>query len=264
MQPAAFAPAPALRPDAALAPEVSAIAAVIVDEGSGAVLFDKQAHLPLPPASLTKIATLILALEHGDLDAQVDIDVDSASMRGSTIMGIEPGDRFTLRDLLYGLILPSGNDAALAIGRYVSGSDAAFVDKMNDLLDRLGLVDSHFQNPHGLGGINHVTSAYDLAMLSRYGMSLPLFRDIVNTSHYVAKGNREISLWNIDTFLGYIGADGIKTGYTRGAGRTLAASMTRNGHRLYAIVLNAPNRDMDAYLMLNWAFNNYTWAAAPQ
>ena len=169
-------------------------------------------------------------------------------MRGSTVMGLLPGDRFTLRDLLYGLMLPSGNDAALAIGRYVAGSDEAFVAEMNELVTRLGLSDSHFANPHGLGGVNHVTSAYDLAMLSRYGMSLPGFYDIVNTRHYwKAQGNRVIEVANITGFLRmYRGADGVKTGYTRNAGSTLAAGAWRDGHRLYAVILNSGSREADA------------------
>ncbi len=242
------------------APAVAGLAAVLVDEASGAVLYDKGARVALPPASLTKIATAILALEHGDLDAWVDIDVDSSAMRGSTVMGILPGDRFRLRDLLYGLMLPSGNDAALAIGRFVAGSDFAFVDQMNALLTRLGLRDSHFANPHGLGNRDHVTSAYDLAMLSRYAMTLPGFKEIVNTPYYSARGSRALSFANINTFLGYYGgADGIKTGYTRSAGSTLAASASRNGHRLYVVVLNSSVRNEDARLLLNWAYTNFTW-----
>src|SRR5678815_3587724 len=160
------------------APKNNALAAVLIDEPSGVILYEKNAHDQLPPASLTKIVTLILALEHGGLDEWVDVDVDSRTMRGSTVMGLIPGDRFTLRDLLYGLMLPSGNDAALAIGRHIAGSDAAFVEQMNTLSKRLGLTDSLFANPHGLGGgVTHYTSAYDLAMFSRYGMTLPGFRE---------------------------------------------------------------------------------------
>jgi D-alanyl-D-alanine carboxypeptidase (penicillin-binding protein 5/6) len=240
---------------------VNAIAAVVIDEASGAVLFDKNAHTALPPASLTKIATAILTLERGDLDAQVDVDVDSAAMRGSSVMGIEPGDRFSVRDLLYGLMLPSGNDAALALGRHVAGSDLAFVGQMNGLLARLGLRDSHFENPHGLGGRNHVASAYDLGMLARYAMTLPGFYDVVNARAYVAHGSRTIALTNVNTFLGAIpGADGVKTGYTRGAGQTLVASAYRNGHRVYAVVLNSVTRNDDAARLLNWAFTSFAWS----
>jgi D-alanyl-D-alanine carboxypeptidase (penicillin-binding protein 5/6) len=260
-QPAAWAAPP--RPKSAIlpaVPEVGAVAAVLVDEASGEVLFDKNAHLPLPPASLTKIATLVLAPESGRVDEWVDVDVDSRTMRGSTVMGLIPGDRFQLRDLLYGLMLPSGNDAALAIGRHLAGSDAAFVAQMNQLMRRQGLRESNFLNPHGLGGGLHATSAHDLAMLSRYGMSLPGFRDVVTARAWTARGSRALPFSNINTFLtAYAGADGLKTGYTRSAGSTLAASATRNGHRLYAIVLNSSSRDEDARRLMNWAFTNLTW-----
>jgi D-alanyl-D-alanine carboxypeptidase (penicillin-binding protein 5/6) len=241
-------------------PAITGLAAVVVDEASGEVLYDKDARVALPPASLTKIATAILALERGNLDAWVETDVDSRLMRGSTVMGLEPGDRFRLRDLLYGLMLPSGNDAALAIGRHISGSDVAFVAEMNQLLKRLGLSDSRFANPHGLGSRDHVVSAYDLAMLSRYAMTLPGFNEIVDARSWTARGSRTLNFSNINTFLGvYPGADGVKTGYTRSAGSTLAASASRNGHRLYVIVLNSPVRNEDARLLLNWAFTNFTW-----
>jgi D-alanyl-D-alanine carboxypeptidase len=261
LEPLAWAAAPVLRDRAQAAPQVSALAAVVIDEASQAVLYDKDAHAALPPASLTKIATLIVALERSqDLDAWVETDVDSSTMRGSTVMGLLPGDRFTLRDLLYGLMLPSGNDAALAIGRHVSGSDAGFVAEMNALLKRFGLRNSNFANPHGLGSGNHNASAYDLAMLARYGMSLPEFRTIVRAPRWNAAGSRDISYANINTFLfNYPGADGVKTGYTRRAGSTLVASATRNGHRLYAVVLNAPSRDSDAGRLLSWAFANHVW-----
>jgi D-alanyl-D-alanine carboxypeptidase len=261
LEPLAWAPAPVLRDRAQAAPEVSALAAVVIDEASQAVLYDKDAHAALPPASLTKIATLIVALERSqDLDAWVETDVDSSAMRGSTVMGLLPGDQFSLRDLLYGLMLPSGNDAALAIGRHVSGSDVGFVAEMNSLLKRFGLSDSNFANPHGLGNTNHNASAYDLAMLARYGMSLPDFREIVKAPRWNANGSRQISYANINTFLfNYPGADGVKTGYTRRAGPTLVASATRNGHRLYAVVLNAQSRDLDASRLLSWAFANHVW-----
>jgi D-alanyl-D-alanine carboxypeptidase (penicillin-binding protein 5/6) len=242
-------------------PLTSALAAVVVDEASGEVLYDKNAHERLAPASLTKIATLILALESNRLDEWVSVDVDSRLMIGSSVMGLEPGDRFTLRDLLYGLMLPSGNDAALAIGRHISGSDTAFVAQMNALVARLGLKDTNFINPHGLGGTEHYTSAYDLAILSRYGMTLPGFYEIVNTRYYEAVGQpRSIDLSNISTFLsGFPGAVGLKTGYTRRAGPTLAASAMRDGHRVYAVILNSQTRDDDARRLLNWVFTNLSW-----
>ncbi|MEX1103869.1 MAG: D-alanyl-D-alanine carboxypeptidase family protein [Dehalococcoidia bacterium] len=250
---------PPLRIDVA-PPEVSAIAAVVLDEASGAVLYEKDGYRPLPPASTTKIATAILAIEHGGLDAEVVSDVDASLMARSSVMGLRLEDRFTLRDLLYGLMLPSGNDAALAIGRAVSGSDAAFVAEMNGLLDRMGLDTSHFANPHGLGARNHVVSARDLAVLARYAMTLPEYRDITCTYSYRAAGSRTINMVSANSFVfAYPGADSAKIGYTRSAGNTLVASATRNGHRLYAVVLNTSSRDADAARLLDWAFANHTW-----
>jgi D-alanyl-D-alanine carboxypeptidase (penicillin-binding protein 5/6) len=260
LMPEPWADRPHLRANHAPFPWVDATAAIVIDEASAAVLYDKEAHSGRAPASLTKIATLILALEHGNLDEMVEIDVNSSTMRGSTVMGLMPGDRFSLRDLLYGLMLPSGNDAALAIGRHIAFSDQAFVAQMNLLLQRLGLNESHFANPHGLGNNNHYVSPYDLAMLARYGMTLPEFHQIVNAPSWVARGNRTLAFGNINTFLySFRGADGVKTGYTRSAGPTLVASAYRNGHRLYAVVLNSPSRDYDATVLLNWAFANHTW-----
>jgi D-alanyl-D-alanine carboxypeptidase len=231
-----------------------------VDEASGVVLYEKDAYRPLPPASTTKIATAILAIEHGNLEAEVVSDVDASLMRGSSVMGLRPGDRFTVRDLLYGLLLPSGNDAALAIGRHVSGSDAAFVADMNHLLYRLGMDTSHFANAHGLGSRGHAVSARDLAMLARYAMTLPEFQQILATYSHRAEGSRTIDLVSANSFtFSYPGADGAKIGYTRSAGNTLVAWATRNGHRLYAVVLNTTSRDADAARLLDWAFANHTW-----
>jgi D-alanyl-D-alanine carboxypeptidase (penicillin-binding protein 5/6) len=242
------------------APAVSAVAAVVVDEASGTVLYEKDAYRPLPPASTTKVATAILAIEHGGLDEQVLSDVDASLMPRSSVMGLRPGDVFTLRDLLYGLMLPSGNDAALAIGRHIAGSDADFVAKMNNLLWRLGMDRSNFANPHGLGNANHLVTARDLAMLARYGMTLPEFREIMATYSYTAHGSRTINMVSANSFtFSYPGADGAKIGYTRSAGNTLVAWATRNGHRLYAVVLNSTNRDGEAARLLDWAFANHTW-----
>jgi serine-type D-Ala-D-Ala carboxypeptidase (penicillin-binding protein 5/6) len=187
--------------------------------------------------------------------------VDYRRMPGSSVMGIIPGDCFTVRDLLYGLMLPYGNDAALAIGRFQAGSDDAFVHLMNTFVARLGLTGTHFTDPHGLGSSQHRSSAYDIAMLSRYGMTQhPLFRDIVAKRNWTAHGDREVSMINTNSFLGQFGnADGVKTGFTGAAGRTLAASASRNGKRLYAVILNDDNRHATAAALLDWAFANHSW-----
>jgi serine-type D-Ala-D-Ala carboxypeptidase (penicillin-binding protein 5/6) len=234
----------------------------VLDEASGTLLYGKNAQLPLPPASLTKVATAIAALESGSLDNAVAVDVDSRKMRSSTVMGLLPGDVFSLRDLMYGLLLPSGNDAALAIGRHVAGSDAEFVARMNALAARLGLEQTRFQNAHGLSARNHFSSAEDLAFLARHAMSIPEFRQIVGTDAHVASGTRSLEFTNLNPFLQiYPGADGVKTGYTWRSGRTMLASATRDGHRVYVVLLNAPEMEKDAQALMDWAFTSFRWSA---
>lgn len=252
---------PPLRIGTAGVPQLGALTAVVVDGDSGAVLYEKDARRPLPPASLTKIATAILTVEQGQLDALVEIDVDSGKMAGSSLMGLRPGDEFSVRDLLYGLMLESGNDAALALGRALAGSDASFVAQLNALLARIGLTDSKLLNPHGLDEAGHRTSAYDLAMLARYGMGFEAFREVVETLNWVAEGSRRIVLKNGNAFLGYSGADGVKTGFTTGARETVAASATRGGHRVFVVLLNAPARFAEAGALLDWVFSNFCWPA---
>jgi len=239
-------------------PAISARAAVVIDAASGAMLYDHDARRPLPPASLTKLLTAVLAIEGSAPDRWVNTQVDARRMTGSSVMGLRPGDCFSVRDLLYGLMLPSGNDAALALARHVAGSDEAFVQAMQTLAGRLGLSASSFIDPHGLGGPGHYASAYDVALIARYAMTLPLFDEIARTSSYTARGTRTLSMSSQNQFLlTYPGADGLKTGYTDEAGRTLAVSATRNGRRLIAVLLNAPARFEDARALMDWAFENW-------
>ena len=254
--------APAPQPlESAPAPAISADAAVVIDADSGAVLYEKASRQPFAPASLTKIATAILAIEGSDLAAWVDSDIDSRAMADSSVMGLLPGDCFTVTDMLYGLMLPSGNDAALALGRHLTGSDEGFVFAMNTLLHRLGLEDSNFENPHGLDEAGHHASAYDLAMLARYGMTLPEFESVVGETYWTAQGSRTLTMHNGNHLLGsYPDADGVKTGFTDEAGLTLVASATREGRRLFVVLLDAPNRFDEARWLLDWAFEDHLWA----
>ena len=256
--PSAPAPLPVHRKPA---PEISADAAVVIDADSGAVLYEKDSRQPFAPASLTKIATAILAIEGSDLAGWVDSDVDSRAMHDSSVMGLLPGDCFTVTDILYGLMLPSGNDAALALGRHLTGSDGDFVFAMNTLVHRLGLEDSNFENPHGLDEAGHHASAYDLAMLARYGMTLPEFEAIVGETYWTAQGSRTLTMYNGNHLLGsYPDVDGVKTGFTDEAGLTLVASATREGRRLLVVLLDAPNRFSEARWLLDWAFADHLWA----
>jgi D-alanyl-D-alanine carboxypeptidase (penicillin-binding protein 5/6) len=226
------------------------------------LLYEKDAGRALPPASLTKIASAVVALEEAaSIDESVTVDIDSRLMRSSSVMGLLPGDQFPLSDLIYGMMLPSGNDAALAVGRHVAGSDAAFVAKMNALARRLQLDDTRFVNPHGLSARSHLSSARDLGVLARYAMNIPKFREIVATPAHTASGSRTIELKNVNPFLHISpGADGVKTGYTWRSGRTMLASATRDGHRLYVVLLNAPEMEKDAQALMDWAFNSFIWA----
>jgi len=260
--PAPSAPAPrkiGLKP----APTAGAAAIAIVDGDSGALLYDKNAMTPRAPASLTKIATAILAVEATDLGAGVTVDVDGARMAattGSTIMGLRPGECYTMRDLLYGLMLPSGNDAAVAIAKYEAGSEPAFVRQMNTLVRRLGLAGTMFTDPHGLGSPQHRSTAYDLTMMARYGMTLPAFREVVGSPLRTTGGSRTLSFSNTNALLRrYPGADGVKTGFTEDAGRTIVVSAVRNGHRVFVTLLDDPDREESAVALLDWVFQTYQW-----
>ena len=268
-----FGAAPYLRPlpNPSAAPPVllakvqprkpQARAAIVIDADSGAVLYEHNAHVAIPPASLTKVVTGLLAIERGNLDEPVRVNVDSRLMNGSTVMGLIPGDRFTLRQLVFGLLLESGNDAALAIAQHLSGSEEAFVQEMNATVAAIGLFESHFTNPHGLSEGGQVASAYDLGMLARYALTLPAFADVVSTRERVVEGSRSLELENGNEFLDlYRGADGIKTGFTEDAGPTLIASASRDGHRVIVVLMNAGGRSGDAAALLDWAFGNHCWA----
>lgn len=242
-------------------PALGAQAAIVVDGDSGAVLFDKDGHTPLPPASTTKIMTALLALERGRLDDEIEVQLDNRAYWGS-VMGVRNGDRFTLRDLLYGLMLPSGNDAAYVIAVHLAGSERSFADQMTDRMRELGLTESVFINASGLGRTEvNLVSAHDLAQLARYAMRNPEFARIVNTRSWTARGSRVIGMNNSNGLLfTYAGADGVKIGFGgRSAGNTIVGSAVRGGHRVFVALLNVPDRDGEAAALLNWAFTSFAW-----
>ena len=243
------------------APVLGARAAVLIDSDSGAVLFDQDAHTPLPPASTTKIVTALLAVERGDLDDVVEVQLDGRAYWGS-VMGLQNGDRFTLRDLLYGMMLPSGNDAAYTIAAYLAGSEPAFADMMNARMRALGLTENDFKNASGLGreGTN-VISAHDLAQVARFAMRNPEFARVVGTRSYVARGSRTISFGNGNELLSrYAGADGVKIGWGgRFGGNTIVGTAVRNGHRLFVALLDTPDRAGESARLLDWGFTAFRW-----
>jgi D-alanyl-D-alanine carboxypeptidase (penicillin-binding protein 5/6) len=241
---------------AALAmPEVTAQAAIVSDVASGQILAEKNAHQRLAPASTTKIATALVALQKGQLEEQVVVH-ESALIEGAK-MGLAAGQVVTLEELLYGLLLRSGNDAATAIAQHIGGSVGGFMEMMNQEASNLGLTDTHFVNPHGLDAPDHYSSAYDLTMIARQALADPTLAEIVSTQEYTFRGHR---LSNRNELLeNYRGANGVKTGTTAGAGECLVASATRDGHQVLVVVLGSEDRYGDASILLDYYFDNYAW-----
>lgn len=241
-------------------PWVNAAQVVVVDEDSGEVLYGRNEHERTPMASVTKIAAAIVALERGNLHDIVRIKYDPNELYDSTAMGCNPGEWYTLEDLLYGLMLPSGNDAALAIANHIAGSKEAFVQMMNDKVRELGLENTHFTNPHGLDEPNHYSSAYDMAMLARYGMKNPTFRKVAAAKIWDVYGSKSYRIFNLNRLLWeYEGADGVKIGFTERAGRTTVASATRNSHRVYVAFMHGEDIVKDVVPLFNYVFKNYRW-----
>lgn len=246
-------PLPAL-PDP---PRVPARAAILVEADSGAVLYAKRADRPMHPASTTKILTALLVLERGNLDDVVTVSARAAITPGSS-MGLRAGLRIRLEDLLYGILLASGNDAAVAAAEHLAGSVQAFADWMNQRAWELGALSSHFENPHGLTAAGHMTTARDLAILAARALQHRVFREIACTPAAdvctVDPGWIRI-LTNTNRLLGRQGVEGVKTGTTSAAGNCLVASAVRDGVRLIAVVLDASDRYEAAGRLLEWGFS---------
>lgn len=242
------------------APENSAQAAIVMEVETGRVLYEKKAHEKLPMASTTKIMTAILAIENSNLSDIVTVSPRASGIEGSSLY-LAAGERLTMKQLLYGLMLRSGNDAAFAIAEHVGKSAEKFADMMNRKARELGAINTNFVNPHGLHHEDHYTTAYDLALISAYAMKNPIFREIVSTKYYKIPWegqawdrvlmNKNALLWN------YEGANGIKTGYTKAAGRCLASAALRNNMQLVAVVLNCPPWFDDSAALLDYGFSHY-------
>lgn len=238
-------------------PSVTADAAVLMDSATGDVLYDKQAHKRRPPASTTKIITAILGLELGRPDELVTVSEKAAAVGESTIQ-LDPGEKIPLYELITGALIKSGNDACVAIGEHIAGSETTFVRMMNQKAMTLGAKDTNFVNTNGLPNKNHYSTAYDLALMARYGLQIPAFSSITRQKeteiHFLEPDvfmdlrNTNKLLWN------YPFADGVKTGTTTAAGKCLVASATKDGRQLIAVVLHAPNRFGDAQKLLEWGF----------
>ena len=242
-------------------PEITGEAAAVIEQSCGALLYGRNAHERLAPASLTKIVTALVAEERADPSEMVDVQVDSALLNastGSSVMGLKPGQQLSMRDLLYGLLLPSGNDAAIAIAQHVGGSEAAFVSLMNREAQELGLPNTHFVNPHGLDEAGLYTSAFDIAILGRELLARPALAKIVGTPTYQPAWDGP-PIWNANRLLyDYPESLGVKTGYTVDAGQTMVAAAERDGRTVIVSVMGAWDRYADAVGLLEWAFASTT------
>ncbi len=241
------------------APEdISAVSAILIEADSGTVIYEKNADEQRAMASTTKIMTAILTIEAGDLDSEFVADSYAIRVEG-TSMGLQEGDRVSRRDLLYGILLPSGNDAANAAAVSVGGSIGGFVELMNSKAEELGLASTHFVTPSGLDAEGHCTTARDLANLTAYAMKNEIFREIVCcSSAEVEFGNPPYmrTLRNSNKMLTrYEGAIGVKTGFTDNARRCLVSAAERDGVTLIAVTLNAGDDWNDHTKMLDYGFS---------
>ncbi|MBX6394102.1 MAG: D-alanyl-D-alanine carboxypeptidase [Alicyclobacillaceae bacterium] len=243
-------------------PAISARGAAVVDVSSGRVLFAKNGDEMMPIASLTKIVTGWIAAESGRMDEWVTISANAAGKEGSSVY-LRAGETYTLRDLVYAMMLRSGNDAATAVAEHLAGSEAEFAKLMNRKVQELGLRHTYFANPHGLDSPGHGASPVDLALLTARALQNPEFAKIVSTKYYRipwpgepwdrAMKNKNKMLWR------YPGADGVKTGYTKKAGRCLASSATWDGHQVVVVVLDDPSDWDDSARLFDYAFQTYKW-----
>ena len=234
---------------------VSAKSAILLDTASGRALYEKDADRQSLIASTTKIMTALVVCEQVNVLDRVRIPEQAVGIEGSS-MYLKAGEVLTVQDLLYGLMLHSGNDAAVALAIYCGGTVEGFAELMNDKAHRLGLTDTHFANPNGLDAPGHYSTARDMAALAAYAMDNPIFAKTVSTKT-VKVGQRVLRnhnklLWLVE------GADGVKTGFTKAAGRILVSSCTRQGRRLIAVTMNDGNDWKDHQSLLETGFSNYT------
>lgn len=239
-------------------PSVSAASAIVIDADTGKVFFSKNSDEIRAVASLTKVMTTILTLEAGDLDKQFMVDNQAIHVEG-TSMGLRENDIVTRRALCYGMMLPSGNDAANASAVSVSGSLPEFVKLMNQKAKQIGMKNSTYANPHGLDQAGHLSTARDMAVLTAYAMKNSDFREMCKSkTARLEFGNppykRSVSNNNKMLF-SYEGCIGVKTGFTDNARRCLISAAERNGRTLISVTLNAPDDWNDHIKMLNHGFN---------
>ncbi|MBM7094714.1 D-alanyl-D-alanine carboxypeptidase [Bacillus sp. H-16] len=241
--------------------QTSAQGAVLMELESGRVLYEKEAHTQMRIASITKIMTALLAIESGKMDEMVTISSRAEGTEGSSLY-LYAGEKLPLKDLVYGLMLRSGNDAAVAIAEHVGGSLEGFVYMMNEKAREIGMTNTVFNNPHGLDDHEeHYSTAYDMAVLARYAMENNQYREVSGTKSYKASerenGYRVFNNKNRLLTQLYPYSTGGKTGYTKRAKRTLVSTAEKDGVELVAVTLNAGSDWHDHMNLFNWAFSGF-------
>ena len=242
-------------------PEINSRAAVVIDRYSHKILYGKNEDKPRPMASTTKICTCIVVLENARLDDTVTVSKKAGGTGGSRL-GLKTNDQITVNDLLYGLMLCSGNDCAVALAEHVGGSVEEFANLMNKKAEELKLKNTHFVTPHGLDSDGHYTTAYELAILADYGLKIDKFKEIVGTKNYnvTINGNSK-NINNTNELLGSLnGVYGVKTGFTNGANRCLVTSIKREDLDIICVVLGADTkkfRTLDSVKLIEYSFKNY-------
>ena len=255
-------PIPTLKHEA-LEPDIGAKAALIMDYDTGLLLYEKNIHESMPMASLTKIMTAILILEDHELSEVVAVQSNFNGLEGVRIW-LRQGERLTVNDLLKALLIRSAGDAALALAEHHSGTVDDFVVAMNVRAKELNLIHTHFENPIGLDAEGHYSSAYDLAILSKYALHFETFRSIVRLDEATISSvdDRLSHSFDSTNYLlnSYLDIQGVKTGTTNGAGASLI-NLARNdrGHEVIAVLLNSPSRFQENKSMIDWAFRSYEW-----
>lgn len=242
-------------------PDTNSRACVVIDRNTNIILYGKNENQQKKMASTTKIMTATIIIENCNFDETIEVSKKAAGTGGSRL-GLTTGDKITIRDLLYGLMLRSGNDAAVALAEYAGGSIEGFVELMNKKAFELGLNNTHFETPHGLDSDEHYTTAYELALLSNYALNNTTFAQIVGTKDYTITINgypKQLS--NTNELLGnFEGIYGIKTGFTNGANRCLVTACKRGEMDIICVVLGADTkkfRTQDSIKLINYIFNNF-------
>lgn len=242
----------------------SARSMCVLDKGSKRVLYQHDMKTQRANASTTKIVTAITVIQHCDnLDEVITVHDKSIGIEGTSIY-LRKDEQISVRNLLYGLMLRSGNDSAVALAYHVGGSLDGFVNMMNELATKAGATNSHFANPHGLDEADHYTTAYDLAMITAYALNNPIFADIVSTKHHTIPATNISEtryLTNKNRLLNSLdGCIGVKTGFTSRAGRCLVSAIQRNGVTLVCVVLNCGPMFEESVALLNKAYNEYDFS----